>query len=233
MNTIKLPILPLPNIVFYPNTNLPIYIEEPVYIRMIQQAVQNEAPIGIVMVPHHHLSEDPHGAFSGIQYIPHNCACGVGIPVILEETELGHLKVMIRGIGRAMIGQLHQNLPYPIFTAKPFDDLEENSFYQQSQIERLVDILNNWIDETLIDSLERENFKNNIQTIQSAIDYTSMFLINDALMRQKLLESNSLNQRIIILNTLLCGASPTEEDSVILRAFKDFHQLGSEGKVAH
>ena len=59
-----------------------------------------------------------------------------------------------------------------------------------------------------------------------------MFLINDAGMRQKLLESNSLNQRITILNTLLHGSLPTEEDTNILQAFNEFHDLENNGQIA-
>jgi Lon protease-like protein len=197
---------------------------------MIHHSIKTNTPIGVVMVDRSDLANS--GNSRGSIYVAHKKVCGVGMPVAIEETPEGYLKVIIRGNTRAYLEQLYQNLPFPIFTATVFEDQKQHAYFEQGQIERLSMILNNWIDETLIDSLERENFKQNIQTIHSIVDYTSMFLINDAGMRQKLLESNSLNQRITILNTLLHGSLPTEEDTNILQAFNEFHDLENNGQIA-
>jgi uncharacterized protein len=45
-----LPMFPLPNLVFFPNTRLPLHVFEPRYRQMITDALQTESRIGIVLL---------------------------------------------------------------------------------------------------------------------------------------------------------------------------------------
>src|SRR4051812_33129982 len=45
-----LPMFPLPNLVFFPNTRLPLHVFEPRYRQMIADALQKENRIGIVLL---------------------------------------------------------------------------------------------------------------------------------------------------------------------------------------
>jgi Lon protease-like protein len=45
-----LPLFPLPNLVFFPNTRLPLHVFEPRYRQMITDAVANDGRIGIVLL---------------------------------------------------------------------------------------------------------------------------------------------------------------------------------------
>jgi Lon protease-like protein len=45
-----LPMFPLPNLVFFPNTRLPLHVFEPRYRQMIADALKNENRIGIVLL---------------------------------------------------------------------------------------------------------------------------------------------------------------------------------------
>jgi len=45
-----LPLFPLPNLVFFPNTRLPLHVFEPRYRQMVNDALQNDNRMGIVLL---------------------------------------------------------------------------------------------------------------------------------------------------------------------------------------
>jgi len=45
-----LPLFPLPNLVFFPNTRLPLHVFEPRYRQMVNDALQNDHRMGIVLL---------------------------------------------------------------------------------------------------------------------------------------------------------------------------------------
>jgi hypothetical protein len=102
-----------------------------------------------------------------------------------------------------------------------------------SKVERLKGLLDDWVLETISDSVERKHFQDKINSIREVIDYISMFLIKDHEMRQLLLENTSLNERIQMLDTLFKGPAPYIEDIAVTRAIKSFEILERTAKVGH
>ena len=47
---IELPLFPLPNLVFFPRTTLPLHIFEPRYRQMTEEALENSSPIGMILL---------------------------------------------------------------------------------------------------------------------------------------------------------------------------------------
>ena len=45
-----LPLFPLPNIVFFPHTRLPLHVFEPRYRQLVQDAVEGDERFGIVLL---------------------------------------------------------------------------------------------------------------------------------------------------------------------------------------
>src|SRR3569832_1615191 len=45
-----LPLFPLPNLVFFPNTRLPLHVFEPRYRQMVSDALKNDSRMGIVLL---------------------------------------------------------------------------------------------------------------------------------------------------------------------------------------
>ena len=48
--TKKIPIIPLPNVVLFPNVFMPLHIFEPRYCEMIQDTISNDRIIGMVLL---------------------------------------------------------------------------------------------------------------------------------------------------------------------------------------
>lgn len=217
MNLKGIPILPVPRLVFYPQTSLPLFIVEPTYAGMIREAIENQSLLGITLA-------EPQVREGRVRYIP-KMVCTVGKPILLEELDDGGLKILIHGKARVRLTNLIQSLPYLIFDAEEIPDRAESSAWALPQTRRLVEILDNWLSENITDSLEREHFQQNIETLQSVADYLCLFLIQDPTTKQIMLENTSLFERLSLLNGLLKGESPQAEDWMTGEALKEFETL--------
>lgn len=221
-------ILPLPNLVFFPNTVIPMLIVEPSYVNMIKDCLITDQCIGISMAE---PIEDIPGP---TRYTPSRVAT-MGKPVLLEENDDGSIKIIVRGEERVELLSVEQNIPYLIYKAKVIPDIRDGGTisFETPQISRLKEILSCWVDETIDDSLERESFYDSLETLHHIIDYLSMFMIQDRLMRQIILENRSLQERIQMLSSLLKGEQPECEDFLVAHAMKDFEFGELEQKVMH
>jgi Lon protease-like protein len=227
MNLNKVAVLPIPNLVFFPGTSLPLYVVEPVFIRMIKECVEGNMLVGISM------AEPLVYIFGHKRPVPKNI-CGIGKPIILEEMFDGTLKVLIKGFGKVRLGAIEQNLPYLIYNCEEYPDIKDTyGLVCDSKVERLKELLDNWVVGTISDSVERKNFQDKVNSASEVMDYISMFLIKDHEMRQLLLENTSLNERIQMLDTLFKGTPPYFEDITVTRAIKSFEILEKTAKVGH
>ncbi|PIP96755.1 MAG: hypothetical protein COW00_17035 [Bdellovibrio sp. CG12_big_fil_rev_8_21_14_0_65_39_13] len=223
----RLPVLPIPNVVFYPNTALPLLVVEPIYRRMINDCIEKNLNLGIALA-------EPVGVNTkDARWVPHKI-CTMGKPIIIEELPDGSLKVLVRGLARVRLKDIKQNIPYMIFDAEAIQDFAlDESFDSEGKIERLSKILDQWVLDFIPDSLERDSFYHNLVDTKHIVDYVCMFLIQDRELRQLLLENMSLIERIQMLDTLLPGHYPMNEDALVGRAIKEFEHIEKIASCAH
>ncbi len=221
------PILPIPNLVFFPNTIIPLYIVEKSYINMIRQSIANQGPITLVQ------ATPTRGSFSQhVQYIPKMIGTS-GIPEIIDEYPDGSIKILIRGTKRVLLKNVIQNIPHLVYEVEALPDLHSEDFPCENKIERLGEILNWWMNHSVKDSREREALMREIKSIHHVLDYISAFIIQDQEMKQMILENRSLADRIQILHTLLPSDEPTTEDFYTANAIKVFETIEKTYKLPH
>ena len=226
--SLNLPILPLPNIVFFPHTVLTMIVVEPSYIKMIRDCINCDGSLVISMAEPIGSAED------GQHYTPQAIAT-MGKPMMLEELEDGSIKVLISGQQRVELLAIEQNLPYLIYKVRLLPDVKETKLMELEgpQIERLRNLLHAWIDDSIDDSLERETFLESLDSLHHLIDYVSMYLVSDRSMKQIVLENMSLHDRIQQLYSLLRGVYPDCEDSLVAMAMKDYESVELRSKLVH
>tara|TARA_R110002072_G_scaffold1989_3_gene16501 strand:+ start:67832 stop:68530 length:699 start_codon:yes stop_codon:yes gene_type:complete len=223
-----IPILPIPNVVFFPNTTLPIVVAEPTYIRMVKECVHNNSMLGISMAEptqefEHHTKYSPHKIGS------------IGKVIILEEYEDGSLKVLVRGKSRVRLNHVIQNIPYLVYNVTLLPDINNGTSVElgENKLSKLKGILDDWIDAAIPDSLERETFQNSLLGTAHIIDYLSTFLVDDRRVRQILLENTSLPERVQILSSILNEKGEEPENPFMVNAIKDFNLLDHKFKMVH
>ena len=83
------------------------------------------------------------------------------------------------------------------------------------------------------DQKERDNFFKNLKSVHHIVDYISMFLIQDPQIRQMLLETTSLFERIKTLNLLLQGEAPFSENGHAAEVMKNYESIENTAKIIH
>lgn len=209
MEKFNLAVLPIPDMVLHPCTMAPIYVIEPSYIEMIKNCVEKKVALGVVIA-------NP---------TTEHTVCTLTAPTILEEKNNGEISVLLQGVGRAKLEKLVQHLPWPVFEASSYEDRPETMLYDTEQVDRLSKILNGWLYTQIDETEERERFLATIKTVDHIIDYICMLILKDIEMREVVLASDSLAERIKMLNLLLKDENPYEEDDVVLKVLKKYDHL--------
>lgn len=221
----KLPIIMLPNVVFFPHTSLPLYVVDEVYEELIEDAIANNTPVGVALS----VEENQYDS----EFPTPNSVCGIGRPLILERMDDGVLKVLMRGIGKARLLEKEQEEPYPMYWAEIIHEERELLKTSYMKIERLKVILEEWLSDNVTNELERNQFLATMSTNNHVIDYVATFLIKDKNIRQLLLDNDSYDEKVNLLNVLIKDYLPFQEDAFVSEAVKEFESIEKISKFAN
>lgn len=224
----NIPIIIIPGMVFFPNTSIPILIEEPTYVKMVKSTIEEGGFIGVCMAEPSYESENT------IKYSPLRTG-SMGRPILVDEQEDGSIKILLRGYARIRLENITQNIPYLKYNIHVIPDVfEKNSLtLKDGRIRRLKGILDNWVNSTIDDSLERQAFSNGLSSLAHIMDYLSSFVVKDSQTKQLLLEKTSLFDRVQILDSILKGDFPEKEDETIANAILKFESLENSYQMVH
>jgi len=109
------PIFPLPNVVFFPKTLLPLHIFEERYRTMTREALSGEGRIVMVL-----LREGWEGSYYGNPAV-HDVAC-LGQIETSEELEGGKYNIVLSGISRVRLVREIQTSPYRVAEVELLED---------------------------------------------------------------------------------------------------------------
>lgn len=231
-NSIIIPVLPIPDVVFFPHTALPLYIEEHSYVKMIHDCIENDIPIAVSLAQPLTTHSFHKKGISKTQYRPSGVS-GYGTPFIIESYENKAVKVLIRGVGKVILKEPVQSLPYPTFRAEYLHDREENIEFNNNAIQRINTILQNWVSINVTNSVEQEAFYSNLKSVFHVVDYVAMLMIQDRDIKQVLLETDSLFERVSMLNALLDRSGQVLENLDTANAIKHFEFIEKISKIGH
>jgi Lon protease-like protein len=219
---LKIPILPVQNLVFFPKTSVPLTIENPMAIQIIKDCIEFDCPIGLGLA-------ESFGSF--ISEIPKKI-CGIGIPLMLED-DGGRIKILVNGINRVKVGKIIQDHPYSVYDVEIFEDKQELISLDDLNLIKLKTIFEKWLDQSLLRPTERNQLMETLRAPAHLVDYICMFLVKDLEIRQILLECPSLLERIQTLSLIFRDGNPFLEDFNILQVIKEYDHLEKTAHLAH
>lgn len=92
----RLPVFPLPGVVFFPHSMLPLHVFEPRYLALTAHCLATCLPVGVPMIdPTRGDDDDGHPALVPLM--------GVGRIVAHERLPDGRYHILLRGVGRARL----------------------------------------------------------------------------------------------------------------------------------
>jgi Lon protease-like protein len=185
----KVFLFPLNNSILFKKVTLPYHIFEPRYKQMINDSIENKIPIGIVK---YRNFEKYNGVY-----------CVAGIPEILSSYPDGRLDIYIMGSVKCLITDAINENPYKIYE---FKLVEENLHLDSSfemDLESLRTFLNRWSLSFIPDPVQREAFMKMLSDREALINYSAVFLVEDPLVKEKIMEADSLEKKLKILLSYL------------------------------
>jgi ATP-dependent Lon protease len=149
----------------------------------------------------------------------------VGKILILEHNADQSMTVMVQGILRVQLLTQEQHIPFPIFEAEDYFDNNEKNTVLEDSVERLHEVLADWLHRHISSTKERAKFMKEMNTPQRLINNLCLLVIKDVELKDIFLASVSLPDRIRMMDALLRGKSPEIEDMMMSEAIKNFERL--------
>jgi uncharacterized protein len=109
------PLFPLPNVVLFPKTPMPLYVFEERYRTMIKEALAGNGELVIAL-----LRAGSESSFAGISAV-HSIACLAKIETY-EELEDGKFNIVVVGTERVRIMREVQHSPYQLVEVEKVED---------------------------------------------------------------------------------------------------------------
>ncbi|HEV3486277.1 MAG TPA: LON peptidase substrate-binding domain-containing protein [Vicinamibacterales bacterium] len=180
-----LPLFPLPNIVFFPHTRLPLHVFEPRYRQMVQDVLESDQRFGIVL-----LRPGWEAEYFGA---PPVFDCGtLGTIEQAVPLEDGRYNIVVRGDVRFRILDEVSRVPYRTARVIAQPELERETANAYAQREWLADLSRQYLhylpDQTAVPEIETVN----LDALTNAL---IMSLNLDVEEKQKLLEMNDVIAR--------------------------------------
>ena len=129
------PLFPLPSVVLFPKTPIPLYIFEERYRTMIREALEGDRELVIAL-----LRTEPESGYADASSV-HEIAC-LGKIETHEELEDGKYNIVVIGIQRVRILREVQHSPYRLVEVEiieevPYDEHSEGIVNRQNQLSSL------------------------------------------------------------------------------------------------
>jgi uncharacterized protein len=212
----QVPIFPLPEVVFFPETVLPLHVFEPRYRRMIADCLAGDRRLAVVM-----LRSGWERDYQGRP--PVHGVAGVGEIMQAERLADGRYNILLDGRSRARIEEeLSLERPYRTVRAQPLPDKLRQAD-RASLAERLASLRGTHA--KLLDALGQGHADVvGRLTIAGAgpgavVDRIVSAVVPDAAVRQRILEAVDVSERLDLANaalldllTLVAGSEGDGED---------------------
>ncbi len=190
----ELPIFPLPNVVFFPGTVLPLHIFEPRYSQMVADALEGNRQIGMALLQpgwESRQDESPEVFNTG----------GMGLIVQYKPLEEGRYNILLSGRHRYRIMEFIREAPYRVARVRLLDEVMPSS---QEMNEISTELVRGFRELTEAntqpgvepDVIEKLDFPTLINSVCSSLNLS----VYD---QQQLLEMNSLKVRATTLLGIL------------------------------
>ena len=199
----EIPIFPLPNVVFFPHTLLPLHIFEPRYRQMLADCLAGDRRLAVVL-----LRPGWEAEYYGRPAV--YSVAGTGEIVASERLPDGRSNILLKGLGRIMIeGEVPSPKPYRIARALWLDEVypsggEDELESQVDHLRRLCGDLLGALPEPVPAFLEILTQRDSPSVF---VDRVSSLVVPEPEERQRLLELSDVQQRIAeviaVLETLV------------------------------
>lgn len=188
----EIPIFPLPNVVFFPHTLLPLHIFEPRYRQMLADCLAGERRLAVVL-----LQPGWEADYEGRP--PVHTIAGAGEILRSKRRPDGRSDILLRGLGRILIEEeLPSPKPYRVARASWLQDVypshgEESLAPQTERLRQACAQLLSTLPQPVPRLVELLTDRDPPGTF---VDRVTDLVVHDIEQRQRLLEENDVERRV-------------------------------------
>jgi len=186
-----LPVMPLPGAVLFPHALLPLYIFEPRYRKMLEYALQKQRMFCVTLIkpscPDWHAPEDFfHFATAGL------------IRACVERSD-GASNLILQGLQRVRFTSFEQEKPFPIVNIEVAESRDPTTVETEALGAKVIELYGSLKHDRRQLPAKLDRYLSELHDLEMLADLMASTFVNDPLRRQRLLEENSLNQRLRFL----------------------------------
>ena len=187
----KIPIFPLSNFIFFPNTSVPLNIFEPRYLQMVNDSIKKDRFIGMAQPKFDKIKKKN---TDKIELYSVGC---IGKITNFNETEDGRITLMLQGISRfKILSELENKKLYREFQVS-YDEFQSDLDLNNEKIksidsDELFENLKSLFKKKGYDIDWKEINNNNFNQIINTLSMISPFSLEE---KQILLEINTIEER--------------------------------------
>lgn len=190
-------LFPLPRMVFFPQTNKPLNVFEPRFVKMVNDAIESGAQVALA------YAEDGRRKTSRELGQVRRVA-GVGTIHLLERRPDGTMLVLLKGTGKVRLERaIQSDEPY---LAVETSWIAENTSIEQSNLfllNRMSKEFGKWLEFAVPNFDQRAAFLELVASPAEKINYMCSLMVLDPELQQALLETDDLNERLKALALIL------------------------------
>lgn len=130
-----IPLFPLPNTVFFPNSLLPLYVFEPRYQKMVDDVIDSERIIGMVLLKpgwEKNYYDNPE---------IFNIGC-IGKIMNMETEKKGGANIILYGLKRVRIVEILKDSPYRLARVDLMEEVHATS--EEGHHSRIIELVTRW-----------------------------------------------------------------------------------------
>ena len=191
----EVPVMPLPGAVLFPNALLPLYIFEPRYREMLEQALKRDRMFSVTLIkpscPEWHAPED----FFHLATVGLIRACvGRGD---------GTSNLVLQGLHRVRFTSFEQETPFPLAKIDIVESENNATVETEALGEKVLELYRKLkrTERQLPPKVDR--YLAQLGDLEMLADLVASTFVEDPLRRQRMLEEPSVNQRLRLLITSL------------------------------
>jgi len=184
----RVPVMPLPGALLFPNALLPLHIFEPRYQEMLELALREHRMFSVALINPQRSQWNSTDDFFHV--------AGVGLIRACVGRGDGTSNLILQGLRRVRFTSFEQSAPFPIARIEPIESDASSSVETDALGAKVIELYSTLKTAGRQLPEKVDKYLSHLTDMEMLADLMAATFVNDPLRRQQLLEELSLNDRL-------------------------------------
>jgi Lon protease-like protein len=185
------PVFPLPNAILFPGARLPLYIFEPRYKQMVEDSLRSDRYISVTL-----LEKQGEAAVT-------SDVCGLGQITEVERLPKDEKNIVLTGLVRVKVLRQVDSEPYLRAEVALLSERQPSPEKHEALFARMRDAVKEWLFRMRTGNIRQLAELGRCRSTAELCDFFGAYLLDDPLMRQRLLAELNVSKRAALIMNLV------------------------------